>query len=275
MIFNMQQIGYYRVNYDDENWRRITNYLNSVNYMNIHVLNRAQIIDDTFHLMIAGQLNSSIFWNITFYLHQEEDYIAWYPMFKALEHMFNTFPVELSEQKVVIKIRNILNSVLRRFNYQEIDASDDLRKCLRQEAARWACFLGDFTCKKHANNILKQHIIKPKTHRFLPWWKEWTYCKGLMMITTKNEIFWQSVYYIGWKKKDTKFLEYLACPEDTDVITNYLRYIHKSTEQEYQYLCNSFLYIITKHAKNQIILKYILDHFNDIKPKHVGINAAL
>ncbi|XP_029155978.1 aminopeptidase N-like, partial [Nylanderia fulva] len=93
IIFNIQQIGYYRVNYDEENWQRITNYLHSHNYKKIHVLNRAQIIDDAFNLMIAGHLRSYIFWNITSYLHQEEDYIAWYPMFKALEYICSSFPV--------------------------------------------------------------------------------------------------------------------------------------------------------------------------------------
>ncbi|XP_029176834.1 membrane alanyl aminopeptidase-like [Nylanderia fulva] len=92
-IFNLQQIGYYRVNYDEENWQRITNYLHSRNYKKIHVLNRAQIIDDAFNLMVAGHLHSYIFWNIISYLHQEEDYIAWYPLFKALEYICSTFPV--------------------------------------------------------------------------------------------------------------------------------------------------------------------------------------
>jgi len=59
--------------------------------MKIHILNRAQIIDDAFHLMVTGQLNSTVFWNITKYLSRETDYVAWYPMFKALEYLSNIF----------------------------------------------------------------------------------------------------------------------------------------------------------------------------------------
>ncbi|XP_029163466.1 uncharacterized protein LOC114934925 [Nylanderia fulva] len=44
-----------------------------------------------FNIQQTGHLHSSIFWNIIPYLQQEEDYIAWYPMFKALEYMFSTF----------------------------------------------------------------------------------------------------------------------------------------------------------------------------------------
>ncbi|XP_029168959.1 thyrotropin-releasing hormone-degrading ectoenzyme-like isoform X2 [Nylanderia fulva] len=275
MIFNVQQVGYYRVNYDIENWQRISHYLHSENYTKIHVLNRAQIIDDAFHLMIADQLGSYIFWDIIGYLHQEEDYIAWYPMFKALEYMFGTFSA-FGEQcnNVKERIRAILFDVLRKIRYEVVDQAF-LRNCLRYEAARWACFFGDITCKKEANNKLKQYIIDIKLRSFLPWQQEWIYCNGLM-ITTINETTWELVFAIGVFKSDAKFLEYLACPEDIDVIIYYLKNKrYHSIKREYQLDVNSFLHIITKHAKNPTILKYILDHFNEVKPKEINIIAAL
>ena len=67
MLINFST-GYYRVNYDDSNWRKIANYLNSDNYTKIHVLNRAQIIDDAYHLMMARQLDIEIFLDLANYL---------------------------------------------------------------------------------------------------------------------------------------------------------------------------------------------------------------
>ncbi|XP_029167117.1 aminopeptidase N-like isoform X2 [Nylanderia fulva] len=272
IIFNIQQIGYYRVNYDKENWQRITDYLHSLNYKKIHVLNRAQIIDDAFNLMIAGHLRSYIFWNITSYLHQEEDYIAWYPLFKALEYICSAFPVlEEKTEYFTLIVKYALQEVLKKIKYEEIDDTDKLRICLRQEAARWACLLDDITCKKEANNKLEQHLQDFEKHKVLPWWKEWTYCKGLMIATNKT---WQSMYAIGFRKSDTKFVEYLACNKDTNITFKYLRYQYIS-KKESQYFFNSFLYIITKHSKNPTILKDILNDFVNIKPKHVNITTAL
>ncbi|XP_029162529.1 aminopeptidase Q-like isoform X3 [Nylanderia fulva] len=92
IIVNLQQTGYYRVNYDPENWRRIAHYLNSEDYINIHVLNRAQIIDDAFHLVMEKKLNSSIFWELVRYLpRREKNYLAWYPMIKVFEYLSNYF----------------------------------------------------------------------------------------------------------------------------------------------------------------------------------------
>ncbi|XP_029160339.1 aminopeptidase N-like [Nylanderia fulva] len=276
MIFNIQQVGYYRVNYDDENWRKISSYLKSDNCTKIHVLNRAQIIDDAFHLMIAGQLKASIFWDLTEYLHREEDYVAWYPMFKAMEYVYgaNTHRVwENMEGYITTRVRYILRALLERIKYEEIDDTDQLRICLRQEAARWACFLDDLNCKEVANRKLEHHLLDPTKHKLLPWWQEWTYCNGLKTITNKKT--WQLVYNIGYKKSDTKFIEYLACSKDTDITKNYLTY-KPFSKLENQYLFNSFLHIITKHAKNRNILMDILnDIFFNIRPKHVDVTAAL
>lgn len=85
-MFNFST-GYYRVNYDDLNWRKIVNYLNSDNYTKIHVLNRAQIIDDAYHLMQAHQLDIEIFMDLLNYLSRETSLIALYPMFRILDLM--------------------------------------------------------------------------------------------------------------------------------------------------------------------------------------------
>lgn len=56
VIFNVQSAGFYRVNYDNESWYRIIKVLNSKNYADIHVLNRAAIVDDLLNLARTGFL---------------------------------------------------------------------------------------------------------------------------------------------------------------------------------------------------------------------------
>ncbi|KAL6264242.1 hypothetical protein P5V15_004330 [Pogonomyrmex californicus] len=126
IIINQQQTGYYRVFYNLESWLRIVSCLNSENYTNINVLNRAQIIDDTFHL-ISGQSNFSVFWEATSYLKSETDYVAWYPMFKVVEHM---------------------SYILSYYD--------------TEKALRWACVLDDSKCKKHAEIKLQWHLSNTK-----------------------------------------------------------------------------------------------------------------
>ncbi|TGZ36937.1 Decaprenyl-diphosphate synthase subunit 1, partial [Temnothorax longispinosus] len=67
--------GYYRVNYDAQSLEKIADYLNSDQYIRVHVLNRAQIMDDAFHFLIKGQLDLSVFLKLTTYLSMERNYI--------------------------------------------------------------------------------------------------------------------------------------------------------------------------------------------------------
>ncbi|EFN72615.1 Aminopeptidase N [Camponotus floridanus] len=89
--FIYNTIGCYRVNYDAKNWNRLTHCLNSKFFGKIHVLDRAKIIDDAFHFLMTGRLNSTVFVDISHYLWQDTDYIAWYPMFKNLEYISGFF----------------------------------------------------------------------------------------------------------------------------------------------------------------------------------------
>lgn len=70
-------LGFFRVNYDEDNWNALTKQLyNDPNA--IHVLNRAQLIDDAFNLARVEKLNYTFVLDLTEYLEKETDLIPWY-----------------------------------------------------------------------------------------------------------------------------------------------------------------------------------------------------
>ncbi|KAL6262279.1 hypothetical protein P5V15_007374 [Pogonomyrmex californicus] len=89
ILFNKDQAGYYRVNYDDDNWKRLAQYLDSPNYKNISATNRAQLIDDALNLARAGYLSYNISMMTTVYLRNETDYIPWYAAVRAFNYLDN------------------------------------------------------------------------------------------------------------------------------------------------------------------------------------------
>lgn len=86
--------GYYRVLYDEENWKRLAQVLNSDNYYKISPINRAQIINDAVQFALKRHLNMSIFLDLVSYLQRETEYIPWYDaqfIFSFLNyHLSNT-----------------------------------------------------------------------------------------------------------------------------------------------------------------------------------------
>ncbi|KAG5311064.1 APM1 Aminopeptidase, partial [Acromyrmex insinuator] len=255
IIINIEQAGYYRVNYEADNWRNIANYLYN-NYKKIHVLNRAQMIDDAFYFLIRGQFELSVFFELANYLQRETDYVAWFPMFKALEYI------------------NLLNNI----GYLETFNDDDFTKSLRQEAARWACIFGVSQCLNNASFHLLHNLRNPDGHRILSWWKSWTFCNGLTESEFDNSTWW--LLYDTWKKSnDNAIMEFASCSRSSYVIHNYLNLTINTSED-----CNSgneckdvnmlakkrvnrFLYTIAKHAKERTILEYIKENYEKIKPK--------
>lgn len=79
IVVNLQQTGYYRVNYDDSLWSSIIAQLNAPGdgFHAINSLNRAQLIDDSFHLARAGKIGFDVMMRIMNYLERDVDYVPW------------------------------------------------------------------------------------------------------------------------------------------------------------------------------------------------------
>ncbi|XP_011250719.2 aminopeptidase N [Camponotus floridanus] len=267
-IINIQQMGYYRVNYKPKNWKNIGD-IEFIEYPNIHVLNRAQIIDDAYHFAMVDELNFSIFLELTEYLSRETDYVAWYPMFKILEDMSRIFPFP---DKIFIfknKILNSLNRLLQNIDYDKKpnEKFDDLSDCLRQEASKWACILGAPNCMKTAETKLHQHLINPEINKLLPWWKHWTFCNGLMIA---NDSVWYKVWIIHQNNPTSITSKFLACSDNSAIIIKYIEmlFIDFITKMRDNFL-NDILYIIVKHANNNRTLNNILKNLEKIPREYI------
>ncbi|KAL6264835.1 hypothetical protein P5V15_004930 [Pogonomyrmex californicus] len=267
IIINRQQTGYYRVYYDLESWLRIINYLNSENYTNINVLNRAQIIDDTFHLAISGKLNFYVFWDV------------------YMSHILPFYNVDNIIFKMKLQMQ--LGSLLQKIGYEEESNDDMFIKCLRQEALRWACILGDSKCKKHAEYKLQWHLLNPIKNKLLPWWREWTFCNGLCVSSISLDQLFIDLDEVS-KIKYPEMMKSLACCNDTHILLSLFDKLKKlrndyilsytkdarmiSVIKNYIYW---FYYVIQRHANDDSINYILLNNFEEIKPKEISTTAAV
>jgi len=79
------------VNYDVDNWMALIKKLNDTPN-DIHVLNRAQLIDDAFHLARSGQLNYSVALHLTKYLKNENNTTPWYSAMNGFAYLLERMP---------------------------------------------------------------------------------------------------------------------------------------------------------------------------------------
>ncbi|KAJ8889309.1 hypothetical protein PR048_008807 [Dryococelus australis] len=97
--------GFYRVQYDTENWRLLILQLDSDQMALIPAVNRAQILNDAFNLARAGSLNYHIVTVLLRYLSRETDYIPWQAALQGLSYL--TGKLKASPDYAVFKVTYI------------------------------------------------------------------------------------------------------------------------------------------------------------------------
>lgn len=162
--FNFVFKGYYRVNYDAENWQAIIDELHGESFNLIHELNRAQLADDSFNLARYDYLDFSVALDLIKYLHQEIELIPLTAGFKAIEFLL-TF---LDEQDFYTDLRAILLDIVdevyvRVNNITLPEASDDetYHVLTKLHVNQFACMYGAKTCLSDATRglFLFDHTI--------------------------------------------------------------------------------------------------------------------
>ncbi|GAB0097810.1 Aminopeptidase [Sergentomyia squamirostris] len=146
VIFNVQQVGYYRVNYDTESWRLIIEALKQTNHDGIHVLNRAQIVDDLMNLAKAGYVPYGTTFDALKYLQNEQNYIPWLAAFNGLNHFRRRLP-ENRKELFGKYMTELLGNIYTHLGFTpKGDTEEHINKLNRANVLSWACKYGHTDC---------------------------------------------------------------------------------------------------------------------------------
>lgn len=152
-IVNYKQTGFYRVNYDNSSWHTLIDKLNSKSFEDIHVLNRAQIIDDLFNLARANYVEYDLLIKALAYLENETNHLPWKAFFNGLSYIYRRFeqPENLNEKKNFQEDLNkyvlkLLSKIYNNVGFSERDDDSFLNKLNREMILQWACKLNKTEC---------------------------------------------------------------------------------------------------------------------------------
>ncbi|XP_012288916.1 aminopeptidase N [Orussus abietinus] len=241
-IVNKHQTGFYRVNYDVQNWNLIVDKLKSNNYATVPILNRAQLLNDAVNLAFNDQLDFKIFLDLTEYLNHELDYVPWYPTFNGFQQLRRYLVNTESYEAFKTHFLTISDMLIEYLEYEERDDESDLMKFNRLSVLTWACLYGHEGCRQHAEEKLlawldsEENVPSPDMKSFI-------LCAGLhganATIWTKTKEF---LY-----KQDTEdrlqSLSALGCSMNKEILTNFLEqaFDEESTESVEHLIVNSVL----------------------------------
>lgn len=172
VLFNKQQTGYYRVLYDEHNYKLLTKQLNDANFTVIHRLNRAQLLDDTFDLAGQGFLPFSTFFQLFGYMKRESDYAPW----GVAQRVASELTQLLSHTKHYSRLQTFMAGIMAD-PYAAVGIENQknehiLRKSTRRIIVNLACEFGVTACQRamyaKVQQVINQNVtLHPNTYDFV------------------------------------------------------------------------------------------------------------
>ncbi|KAM7423676.1 hypothetical protein PAMA_000166 [Pampus argenteus] len=227
LLANINMKGFYRVNYDSENWERLLAKLSS-GHQEIPVINRAQIIDDAFNLARAEIVDTTLALRTTKFLSREIEYMPWQTASRNLDYFFLMFdrselygPMQKYIKKQVTPLFNYFKELTLNWTKIPDKHTDQYNQV---NAISLACSTGVEGCTELTtgwfaewmNNSSK--IISPNL-------KSTVYCSAIAQGGVKEWDFAWSMYKNATIASEADKLMYaLSCTKEPWLLNRYLEY---------------------------------------------------
>ncbi|XP_068228789.1 LOW QUALITY PROTEIN: aminopeptidase N-like [Palaemon carinicauda] len=223
VIFNVQETGFYRVNYDDDNWNLIIQQLKTDHEV-IHTINRAQIIDDAMDLARAGHLSYDIALDIYTYLGNETEYVPWKSAVNKLDYLVNLFQRTGAYGALQNYIKDMIVPLYESVGFADNASDHLLTQFKRKTALTWACKLGHQECLDSASAFFQQWMEDPQNNNIIsPNIKDTVYCTAIEAGGENEwEFAWNMYLETNVASEKSKLLKAMGCTKKIWLLSRYL-----------------------------------------------------
>uniref|UniRef100_A0A8K9WZS4 Aminopeptidase n=1 Tax=Oncorhynchus mykiss TaxID=8022 RepID=A0A8K9WZS4_ONCMY len=219
LLGNINQTGYFRVNYDLHNWRLLIGQL-MTNAEIISVGNRAGLIDDVFNLARAGYLPQNVPLQIICYLPQEREFLPWHAASRSLYQLDKlldrTEDYSLFSDFVLKQVASKYHKMgwpLALTEGSIIQASYQTEE-LQREVIMLACSFGNKHCHRQAVSLISDWISSNK-NRIPPNVRDIVYCTGVSLMDEDVwEFIWMKFHSTTAISEKKVLLEALTCSDN-------------------------------------------------------------
>ncbi|CAG0922228.1 unnamed protein product [Notodromas monacha] len=247
IVVNVGHTGFYRVNYDDLNWKLLAEQLKE-NAEVIDPVNRAQILDDAFMLARAGYLEYDLAVDLMDYLPAETSYMPWSAALKSANFFIDMLDDGEEEHAGDL---NLLKNYLKKTLTPALDSMEENRNgqtCCNETSgqyenvtsiwletllAKWGCDLGHEKSVKFARDEFSRWMTSydpenPDKPIIDPNMKEMVYCCG---INLGGKAEWDfAAKHLSRTSVATErdlILSALACTQNVSLLSEYAELVIK------------------------------------------------
>ncbi|XP_052891874.1 aminopeptidase N [Anopheles moucheti] len=269
MIVNVQQTGYYRVNYDERNWQLIVNHLQDKSkFKTIAASNRAQLIDDALNLARAGYLDYVVALNVTRYLAHETDYVPWKAAIAALNYI-DSMLIRTRHYGLFKKYSmDLLENIFQEVGFEDHRDSPLLTVYKRISVLKAVCHLGHNECVNHCLRKYYEWMQQPNpdiNNPISPNLKSTVYCTAIKYGDEKEWDFaWDRFQKATVASEKEILLSALGCSRVPWILA---RYLENAMSDEYGIRKQDAFRVFISVADNVIGQPIAFDYMRNNWPK--------
>ncbi|XP_064212579.1 aminopeptidase N isoform X1 [Tribolium castaneum] len=156
IIVNPEEIGPFPVNYDVQNWNMLAQFLCSENRAKIPVNTRAKLLHDAWNLAYAGDLSFATALNMTLFLKNEREYLAWDPVFTLIDHIGRHIDSSAVHKKFQTYVRLLLTPLYEELGEEPQEGESEGKAHLRSSSKVFLCQAGYKPCIEEAQAAFRK-----------------------------------------------------------------------------------------------------------------------
>ncbi|XP_045484796.1 membrane alanyl aminopeptidase [Pieris rapae] len=277
VIFNKQQTGYYRVNYDEYTWNLIIVALRGPDRTKIHEHNRAQIVDDVLQFARSGLMTYTRAFNILSFLQYEKDYAPWLAAMTGFTWIRNRLVGSPLLGRLERQIIQWATPLMNDLGYTPVSGETFMDSYLRRQIAPVMCNMGVEACRTSATTQFRRLIDYGDEVAVNN--RNWVYCNGLRASNNYND------YATMWKRfiehnvytEKIVLLQTLGCtPLEralNELLTSLVKDNYEIREQDYSTTFNTAL--TGNEGNTQIVLNFIKNNLADVANAFGSVSSPL
>ena len=231
VIANLQETGFYRVNYDQRNWELLVNQL-LTNHSEIHAINRAQILDDLFHLAENGVVKYELALRALEYLKNENDSLGWTSV-SSLTYLINKMLRRTeSYGNWQAYVRKLIKPGYDKFKMTNLDNDNLLDNQMQKTLVSMACAYNLDDCVENAKRLFNEfmgNVLKGNSadeNNIPPNVRSSVYCTA---IYHGGELEWNFIFQLYLKEQNANernaLLVSLTCSRVPWILARYLKWM--------------------------------------------------
>lgn len=279
ILFNVNEFGFYRVNYDARNWDLLMHGLET-SLSEFPIISRSQLIDDSFNLARSGDSNVTRALQLSRYLCNETNYLPFASFSINIQYALSMFGQdETSEEYKQLQnyVRKLEIPRYESINWAEISNSNEyLTRQLASLVISDLCSNGYQPCIDKAIEEYRLWRANPTTHRINPDFRMIFFCQAIKAGTIEDYIFIQNQYkQTNDQVEKGRYGYALTCTRNESLLEQLLVDTFKN---EYIRLQDSSTFItrISAQPKGQSLAwKFISERWTELVTKLGGLSFTL